>query len=57
MRAPSGSARTRIETSSRKPMIGVRATASIWPSRRPAWGARASTTRHRRLFTTANAAS
>ena len=38
-------------------MIGVRATASMWPSRRPAWGARASTTRHLRLFTTASAAS
>ena len=57
MRAPSVSARTRIETSSRKPMIGVRATASMWPSRRPAWGARASTTRHLRLLTTASAAS
>ena len=46
------SVRMRTATSSRKPMIGVRATASIWPSRRPACGGRSTTTRHLRLVMT-----
>ena len=44
----------RITTSSRKPMISVRATASITASRRPADGGRASTTCHLRLVTSAS---
>ena len=38
-------------------MIGVRATASMRPSRRPGGGSRVSTTRQRRLVAMASAAS
>ncbi len=41
----------RIETSSRKPMIGVRATASMRPMRRGGCGGRSSMTSHLRLST------
>ena len=44
-------------TSSRKPMIGVRATASMRPSRRPTCGERVSITSHLRLVMTSSAAS
>jgi hypothetical protein len=48
---------TRMTTSSRNPMIGVRATASITPSRRANVGERASPIVHLRLVTSASAAS
>ena len=51
-----GVARMRNATSSRKPMIGVRATASIWPSRRGC-GGRSETMRHLRLLISDSAAS
>jgi hypothetical protein len=40
-----------MEMSSRKPMIGVRATASMRPMRRGGLGSRSSMTSHLRLMT------
>ena len=56
MRVPCPSGLTRITTSSRKPMIGVRATASILPGRVGA-GARVSMISHLRLVTMPSAMS
>jgi hypothetical protein len=47
----------RIETSSRNPMIGVRATASMRPMRRGGCGGRSSITSHFRLVISASVTS